>query len=455
MALSRRSFLGGALATGAFVGCRAFRAPSGLFAGGAPNLVLGVISDIHVDTGKGDFKKFGDTEQFEKTLRWFDAEGADGVVIAGDLADNGMVNQLECVGEAWFRVFPAGRSRTDGRKVEQLFVYGNHDLEGQRYDQFGFRYFEKTSFEAAQICRDPAKAWKLAFREDYAPIWTKEVKGYRFVGAHWKDGKDAWDGIPEVEPWFKGHADLIDRTKPFFFIQHPHPRGTVYGADAWGADKGYATRALSAFPNAIAFTGHSHESLTDERSIWQGAFTSVGTASLRYGGSVDQYEQRQGMLVKVYDDRIVFIRRDFLHDASLGDDWVVPLPLGGAKPFAFETRKAEGAAPRFPDGAAPVVWPYEDAEKKSWGWKVKIPCATAGATRAFRYEVRAVFTDADGRRVELVEKPFDAKYNMPRSMSGAPTECVVRSDRVPGALAPEITVVPLDCWGNRGKPITA
>ena len=33
------------------------------------------MSDIHVDAGKGDFRKFGDTAQFERTLRWFDAQG--------------------------------------------------------------------------------------------------------------------------------------------------------------------------------------------------------------------------------------------------------------------------------------------------------------------------------------------------------------------------------------------
>ena len=49
---------------------------------------------------------------------------------------------------------------------------------------------------------------------------------------------------------------------------------------AWGHDKGIATKTLSNYPNAIAFSGHSHYSLTDERSIWQGAFTSIGQSSL-------------------------------------------------------------------------------------------------------------------------------------------------------------------------------
>lgn len=451
MAVSRRSFLGGAFSLGALSGCRAFRAPAGFLSGSGANLTLGVISDIHIDAGKGDFKKFGDAEQFERTLRWFDAQSVDGVVVAGDMADNGMVNQLVCVGEAWFRVFPGGRSARDGRKVEQLFVYGNHDCEGQWYDKFDVRYFERKSFEAAQIVRDPAKAWRLAFRENYSPIWFKTVKGYQFVGAHWRFGKDSWVGIPAVEPWFKEHAAEIDRTKPFFFIQHCHPKDTVYGEDAWGSDKGYATRALSAFPNAVAFSGHSHASLTDERSVWQGAFTSIGTSSLRYGGGADRYSQRQGLLVKVYDDRIVIVRRDFLHDASLGDDWVIPLPAGDAKPFAFEPRKAAGAAPEFPAGAQLAIDRWKD------GWQVTIPQANASRTRPFRYEIATDFKDKNGK--PIVFKAYDSKYNMPLEMTGKATKFLVKDEVLPKdasgkAREPKVTVTPLDCFGNRGKSLT-
>lgn len=452
MDLSRRNFIGGALSFGALAGCRAFRAPAGMFSGDGARLVLGVVSDLHIDCGRGDFKKFGDTAQFERTLRWFDAQGVDGVVVAGDMADNGMINQLECVGEAWFHVFPGGCSGRDGRKVEQLFVYGNHDVEGHCYDKFDFRYFEKKSFEAGQIARDPAAAWKHVFHEEYAPIWLKEVKGYQFVGAHWHLGKDAWNGIPAVEDWFRDHAAEIGRDKPFFFIQHCHPKDTVYGNEAWCPDKGYATRALSAFPNAIAFTGHSHASLTDERSIWQGAFTSIGTSSLRYGGSVDRYEQRQGMLVKVYEDRIVIVRRDFLHDESLGDDWIIPLPVAGMKPFAFDVRKAKGSASEFSAEAK------LDVKREEKGWLVTIPCADAATTRAFRYEIATGLEDKDGKPIAF--KTYDAKYNMPRFMSGAPTKYLIKDENLPkGAdgkvLEPKITVTPLDCFDNRGEPLTA
>ena len=458
MEISRRSFLGGAFSFGtlAIGGC-AFRAPTGLLSGAGAKLTFGVVSDLHVGEGRGDFKKFGDASQFEKTLRWFDEQGVDGVIVAGDMAENGMLNQLEPIGAAWFRVFPDGKSARDGRHVEQLFVYGNHDFEGQGYYKYATLYPDRESFESFWIRRDPAKAWRDVFHEEYSPIWMKTVKGYQFVGAHWSLGKDPWGGIPEVEPWFRDNAAKIDRTKPFFFIQHIHPQNTVYAnpnlKPGKGTDRGYATRALSAFPNAIAFSGHTHASLTDERSIWQGAFTSVGTSSLRFGGNANKWEQRQGLLVKVYDDRVVLVRRDFLHDQSLGDDWVVPLPAcrgDEVRPFAFETRAKKNLPPEFAAGAKLAVARKED------GWLLTIPCADAAKTRSFRYEIATGLKDKTGKPVVFIA--WDAKYNMPRTMAGAPTKYLVKDEKLPkdadgNPQTPTFTVTPLDAFGVRGKSI--
>lgn len=106
--VSRRIFLGGLFGSVALTGCRmAGIAESTLR---VPNLRLGLISDIHVCAEDGDFNKFGDTETFEHALKWFRDQGVDGVVIAGDMAENGMIAQLKNVGEAWGRVFPGNRA---------------------------------------------------------------------------------------------------------------------------------------------------------------------------------------------------------------------------------------------------------------------------------------------------------------------------------------------------------
>ena len=121
----KKFFLGGLASLGALGGSQlvatAADAPSKL--GGSPNLRLGVLSDIHIYDEK-------QVPVFERALAFFRDRKADGVIIAGDMADRGLVDQLELVAKAWFKVFPENR-RPDGQPIEKLFVYGNHDVQGQ------------------------------------------------------------------------------------------------------------------------------------------------------------------------------------------------------------------------------------------------------------------------------------------------------------------------------------
>ena len=157
------------------------------------------------------------------------------------------------------------------------------------------------------------------------------------------DNLDHWgnEGKPAA-------VEAIDRAgktgKVFFHVQHPHVKGTVYGGNVWGQDNGASFAALSKYPQAVSFSGHSHTPLENEQSIWQGAFTAVGTASLRYisissyrstqfprgyengkaakgakgdagakvmASEVYHTDLHQGLFVRVYSDRIVFSRREF------------------------------------------------------------------------------------------------------------------------------------------------
>ena len=264
-AVSRRFFLAGMAASGARLW--------GAVPGGEAHLRLGVLSDIHIYDEKN-------VPVFERALEFFRDSQADGVIIAGDMADRGLVDQLELVANAWFKVFPENR-RPDGQPIEKLFVYGNHDVQGHGYGdtpkKLAEKYPDETTRAAHRIVTDRKAVWERLFKEPWSGVYAKQVKGYTFIGSHWGYEK-------ELEAFLKANeAKLgLKGTKPFFYAQHPHPGNTVQGPWAWGHDHGVATRALSAYPNAVAFSGHSHYSLTDERCVWQGAFTSIGTSSLSY-----------------------------------------------------------------------------------------------------------------------------------------------------------------------------
>ena len=382
--INRRDFAKGAMGlfgwgmfAGGFGGCSLLSRRTG------PNLVFGAISDIHIRLSRKDGENtFSGSEKFRETLEWFRDQGVDGVTISGDLADCGFIEELEEVGRVWRSVFPDDKA-PDGRHVERLFVYGNHDWEGFNYGSTGKKMFG-DDFKSHTIRADLASAWKKAFGEEYSPVWRKEVKGYTFVGAHWiADHCRSRDeiGVPQTPEWFKENGKTIDPSKPFFYLQHPPPKNTCHGPHLWGRDDGRLTETLSQYPNAIAITGHSHASLTIERAIWQGTFTAIDAGSLSYTGgecgdsypywrendnsgekaSVDNAKKimtrlytrdgHQGLLVRVYDDCIVFARRDFESMSKLAEDWVVPLPAKDPMPFTFESRIGGSVAPQFPAGA--------------------------------------------------------------------------------------------------------
>lgn len=505
MDVSRRFFIGGAASFGAFAGCRFFGCPD-FRAGGTPKLKFGVLSDIHIShVGAGE--KMSDRRNnltFRHALEWFRSQDVDAVVIAGDLTNNGMDDQLLAVAEAWYSVFPGDRY-PDGRPVEKIFVCGNHDFYGYLYGDHAARRYPDPKERRQHVLRADFKGWwEKTFNEEYARFYVKDVRGYRFLGAHWDDGTGMETGRGSTTFGVELAAHLakrgreIDPAQPFFYVQHPHPKDTCYGSWAWGHDDGKATKCLSACPNAIAFSGHSHYSLTDERSVWQGAFTSVGAGSLRYTclpyderppagyenaavegkdawrhnavklmGELSAGDCRQGMLWSVYDDCIAVRRREFLSDLDIGDDWVMPLPSAESKPFAFAARAKKLAAPSFaanaqlavkrvkaksrggrsPDGKTVVA-----AEAKE-AFQVVIPPAVADKT-ARLFELEVVAEAKGGARVVkfLMAEGFNHAPTHPKART--PNVCNFSLDELPKGEV-RFVVTPMNCFHARGKSLVS
>ena len=504
MNISRRFFIGGATSFGAFAGCRFFECHD-FRAGGRPTLRFGVLSDIHIRYVQRPGEKdqgWGSNATFRQTLEWFRAQDVDAVLIAGDMADLGLSDQLEAVAQAWYDVFPNDRY-PDGRPVEKVFVYGNHDWEGHTYGNYvKKRYPDPEEQKRHVLAADHAKFWREIFHEDFTPIYMKEVKGYRFIGSHWT-GVDARKGVHPINrydrlvPFLEAHGGELDPSLPFFYTQHPHPYDTCYGAWAWGHDSGVVTKALSAFPNAIALSGHSHYSLTDERSIWQGAFTSVGTSSLRYTGLPyndrlpEGYENTgtegrdawrydaaklsgqmgklacQGMLWSVYDDCIVVKRREFLTNLDLGDDWVMPLPAAESRPFAFAEHAKKVGAPSFisaaklevrrtkvknrggksPDGSQTVAAVEKDA------FTMTAPAAVPNRY-ARLYELEFTAESKTGERKSKVLMAEGFNHSAKSEKAKARTTCFFALDELPKGEV-RFRVTPKNCFHRAGESLVS
>ena len=126
--LTRRFFLGGLASAFALGPRRIFSAPPGAFTGGKPALTFGALSDVHICLAPGG-EKLRDTyntQTLEAAFTWFRDNGVDAVTIAGDMAHSGLAGELKALADTWFKVFPNDKA-PDGRRVERVFVFGNHD----------------------------------------------------------------------------------------------------------------------------------------------------------------------------------------------------------------------------------------------------------------------------------------------------------------------------------------
>ncbi len=419
-------------------------------------LKVGVLSDIHV-------RDEATQKVFIHALEWYRDQGVDAVLVAGDMADNGKVAQLQLVADAWFKVFPNGKA-PDGRPVAQVFQYGNHDMWNTGDDSIA-KVGEKAT-------------WEKLFHEAYEPIFLKTVNDYQFLGVHWQ-------GLGARQAWFDAYAKKIDTSKPFFYFQHSHPKDTCYGPWAWGHDDGTSTRLLTSFPNAIALSGHSHYTLTDEKTVWQGAFTSIGTSSLSYSshdysfrenaGSAEGVREerkhempilhtgdgKQGMLFTVCDNHIRIERHEFVWNQSLGDDWILPIGKGAAKPFEYAKRKPLRTAPEFAKGAAAKVAllpPKLDKDGKKvvpTQLTVTFPAAEPREKcRVFEYEVQAVALPDDVEMAVCTRRVLATDFHWPPSKAGRESTCVFALADLPKKMPIRFDIRPIECFGKMGATMS-
>jgi hypothetical protein len=377
-----------------------------------------------------------------------------------------MVSELKVVADVWAKVFGEASGAP-----ERIFVTGNH--ETVLFDQARKKGDFSNPRYADGIYRDVRRNWKAVFGEEWSPFFLKTVKGYSFVGAHWAE----WHDQKALEGFLHENRDRLGSGKPFFYVQHAHPSNTCYGDWIWHPNDGNPTqKVLSGYPNAVSFSGHTHYTLTDERSVWQGDFTSMGTGALRWvslpsgreNGPLGNGEGRrmgniawgsQGMVMSVWKDAMVFERYDFVNMEKLGDDWVVPVLLSrdAQRKFSFDARRACAKAPQFPGGAEVKVSertgkdPQKNDERQL---VVSFPAAVGSdsLSRPFEYEVRAEYVESD------VVKPMRTKRVYQNGVQFAPArdsktvECVFGISELPVAKY-RFAVTPMNSLGMRGRSL--
>ncbi|MGI6773066.1 MAG: metallophosphoesterase [Acutalibacteraceae bacterium] len=239
-----------------FFACGAGKQPPKVPDDFTPVLRFAVCSDVHLngDPEQDNAKKFADL--FKDCYAICEADdrykALDAVLVAGDFTGGGR--------EAEYQSFNRIVSEQQREGTQLLTVLGNHEF---------IAYRDKDATVGYQVYR------KMISGE----IDTHTViNGFHFIGVSYSDDgktfktKKAW----LKEQLKKAAADTPDA--PIFVFQHPHPFLTVYGSINWGNTT--VASVLRKFPQVFDFSGHSHYISNDPRSVWQGAYTALGTAAI-------------------------------------------------------------------------------------------------------------------------------------------------------------------------------
>lgn len=153
-----------------------------------------------------------------------------------------------------------------------------------------------------------------------------------------------------------------DPKKPLFVMYHPQLSGTVYGnAVLWRSPE--VMRILMNYPQVVCFSGHSHASINDPRTVHQKYFTCFGTGSivgtsmcnadrLDYSNIKRQYGNSQFLIVEVDScNRVRVLPMDTASGKFFNDGWIVE-DIHNPDGYTYtDDRYLKAKQPQFPDNA--------------------------------------------------------------------------------------------------------
>ncbi|MDE6551087.1 MAG: metallophosphoesterase [Clostridia bacterium] len=273
---------------------------------------VGIISDSQLPNTREENEY---QNNLIRALSAFKARGVDMIMFGGDITDLSKSKAYDLYTAAYDRVFG------NDRPIVQT-IMGNHDYWGHGVASSCRRIFTK--------------------KVGHGPWTHYVVNGYHFIGAS-PDSGSMDNGYKKVADWLRGEIEKAvadDADKPVFVMTHNGARGTAYGTEEWGD---YSLDDIfKDYPQVVNFSGHSHYSLLDERSIHQRDYTSIATQSVSYteletgkvNGTIPPNASAtpMGYVMDVHTDKVEIIRVNF--STAFGEEglvekqpWVLPIPL--------------------------------------------------------------------------------------------------------------------------------
>ncbi len=220
-----------------------------------PVLRFIACSDVHLDGNEEQSNAIRLANLIKDMYKYAELQEhntVDALMVVGDFAGGGA--------ESEYAMFNKIIEENIKPQTQVLTVLGNHEF-------INYRDYDPTI---------AYNVYKTMVSEDVDTDIV--INGYHFIGVSYDNNGKTFKG---KTTWLRErlqNATNEDPTKPVFVYQHPHPTLTVYGSISWSDPD--IKKVLKDFPQVIDFSGHSHYSPSDPRSVWQGEFTAIGCGSL-------------------------------------------------------------------------------------------------------------------------------------------------------------------------------
>ncbi len=236
----------------------------------------------------------------------------DALVIAGDIAENGKGAEYQLV----LDYLSVAEDKIDNH----VMAVGNHDVRLRSYAQV------VNTFNEFCNASDDNFADNAKFYAKDKLSYTYEVNGYTFVvlNTDRSEFEESYFSDACLQ-WFDGElAAATAEGKPVFVILHQPLKETHQVWQAWNSPDdvsgtvGKQSDALQAimnkYNNVFLITGHLHMGFSKEWSIHQiDNFWGINLPGIGPNNADGDYynESGTGYIMEVYDDKVVFVARDF------------------------------------------------------------------------------------------------------------------------------------------------